>query len=414
MPNLYIHFESIEDRRAFLLEILEIPEILPRNNSPKARQEAARRQKQLDAYIARLEAGKTSSPYYNLHKRIHGARIPRNMDTDGLEPWNELAVYAKGFRQIYAQNSYRKRPGKWLVVQFRDNYTGWRRYEWLLRRVPDDKLGASTPAPLLVSLRRKLEQARHILGTAGGGRLKAAELNLALGLLQSVKTRNPRLFRGDNLYLWEELAFAYLEHNNLQKAEHCLREMAGLMPGSSEPYINLGAFFISAGMINRAIKAYKEGLAVNPKDERLYFNLASLYAGIGAYSKADAMMNKAIFSNPDRGINYMFRADLAMERGHYEAAVQNYRHALGLLTGEPWQEIRKSCYMQMAVALMRLERYEECAEAASELLAINPDFRDAYVLLARCCRELGNHDLAKWYAKKAEQLYRRLRDHVNS
>lgn len=49
------------------------------------------------------------------------------------------------------------------------------------------------------------------------------------------------------MYLWEELAFAYLEHNNLQKAEHCLREMAGLMPGSSEPYINLGAFLSAQG-----------------------------------------------------------------------------------------------------------------------------------------------------------------------
>ena len=54
----------------------------------------------------------------------------------------------------------------------------------------------------------------------------------------------------------------------------------------------------------------------------------------------------------------------------------------------------------MAVALMHLERYEECAAVVRDLIAVDPDYGDAYVVLARCCREMGNNDLAKWYARK--------------
>jgi tetratricopeptide (TPR) repeat protein len=253
---------------------------------------------------------------------------------------------------------------------------------------------------------KRLEQAKKILQAGGERTLKVSELNQALRLLETGKQDDPRLFSDESVYLWEELAFAYYEHHNLQKAEYCLREMAALMPGSSEPFVNLGAFFISEGMVNHAIMAYKEGLGINPNDEYLYFNLASLYASIGAYRKADAMMNNAILNNPDRGLNYMFKGDLALERNQYEAAVQSYRHALELLDGEHWIDMRKSCTMQMAVALMHLERYEECAAVVRDLIAVDPDYGDAYVVLARCCREMGNNDLAKWYARKAEQLYR--------
>ena len=413
VPNLYIWFESVEERRALVMELLEIPEIVPHNNSKQARQEAARRKKHLDGYIALLESSKTSSPYYSLHKRVNDALSPEAVDESELEPWSELAVFAKGFRQVYVQNSYMKRPGKWLVIDFRNTNTGLQRLQWVLQRIPEERIGTNVPLPKSVSIQRKLAQAKKILQTGGQRRLKISELNLVLKLLQTVKQSNPRLFSGERAYLWEELAFAYYDHHNLQKAEYCLRELADLMPGSSEPYINLGAFFISEGMINRAIMAYKEGLAINPNDEYLYFNLASLYASIGAYRKADAMMNNAILNNPDRGLNYMFKAELALERDQYEAAVQNYQHALELLTGEYWIEMRKSCYMQLAVALMHLKRYEECARAIEELIALSPDYGDAYVLLARCSHEMGNHDLAKWYAKKAEQLYRRHKSWIN-
>lgn len=413
MPNLYIWFESVEERRAFVEELLGIPAITPRDETKHAQQEAARRKRQLEKYMAMLESGRTSSPYYNLHQRFQSARIPDRIDSFEFEPWNELVVFAKGFRRVYTQNSYRKRPGKWLVIQFRDNYTGWRRFEWVLQRVPPERIGANAPPPRSAFLRLKLAQAKKILQAGGERSLRSSELDLALELLQAVKAANPRLF-GSHVYLWEELAYAYYDSHNLQQAEYCLRQLADLMPGSSEPYINLGAFFISEGMISQAILAYKEGLAANPNDEYLYLNLASLYASIGAFAKADEVLNNAILSNPDRGLSYLFRGDLAMEREQYETAVQNYRRALELLTSEHWIEMRKGCFMQLASALMYLKRYDECAEAASELLALNPNYRDAYVLLARCSRELGNHSLAKWYAKKAEQLYRRLCGRDNS
>ena len=136
MPNLYIWFESVEERRAFVMELLEIPEIVPHNNSKQARQEAARRKKHLDGYIALLESSKTSSPYYSLHKRVNDALSPEAVDESELEPWSELAVFAKGFRQVYVQNSYMKRPGKWLVIDFRNTNTGLQRLQWVLQRIP--------------------------------------------------------------------------------------------------------------------------------------------------------------------------------------------------------------------------------------------------------------------------------------
>ncbi|MFB5066141.1 MAG: tetratricopeptide repeat protein [Candidatus Wallacebacter cryptica] len=255
--------------------------------------------------------------------------------------------------------------------------------------------------------RRKLEQAEKILSLSAERELTMQELNLVLELLEEIKRHHPDLFQGENTYLWEELAFAYYNLHHIGRAERCLRVLAELIPDSSEPFINLGAFFLNEGLIDRAINAYLEGLAVNPDDEYLCFNLASLYASIGAYRKADSVMNKAVLANPTRALTHMLKGDIAAERGLFELAAHSYEHALELMEDDCWIEMRRNCYFKLAAALMHLGHYERCILTIEKLITVYFDCcSDVYLILARCYQKLGNPDLTRWYAKKAEQQYR--------
>lgn len=117
----------------------------------------------------------------------------------------------------------------------------------------------------------------------------------------------------------------------MDKAAQCLRVQAALQPGNCDPFLNLGGFYHATGMIEEAIDAYLEGLAICPEDEYICHNLANLMAEIGETSKAEFFLNRAILANPTRGINYWTRGNFFLERGNYDAAITYHRYALNLM-----------------------------------------------------------------------------------
>ena len=127
MGNLYIWFASVTERRDFVLRLLGIPELAEQNGTTKKEREKL---EDLELHLDLLDAGKTKSPYYNLHKRYYNARISRYERQTFTQPWDLPVVFMKGLRQLYTQNSYAFRPGKWLVLQFRATKEAAKLYLW--------------------------------------------------------------------------------------------------------------------------------------------------------------------------------------------------------------------------------------------------------------------------------------------
>ncbi len=334
MANLYLWFPNQKNRREFVLELLEIDVIKRRSKSKEANNEAKRLQEDLDNAISRLEAGRTKSPWYQLHRTFFDGRVP---DADGsMLPWSAKAVFEKGFRRIYTQKSYWFRPGFWLVLQFRNTKVANERRLWVLEQIPEERLGYNVPIPVIVLSQWKIEWVDDAMAEVTWfDPLAGKSPEKCLEYLKDVKEQSPELFdNGDNVYLWEKLAFTFNALGDIQNAEFCLRSQAEFQPGCADAFLNLGNFLHHRGMDSRAIAAWEEGLQIDPGDEFIYSNLSSLYLEQGRKNPALTMINEAILKNPSRGLNFKIKGDIHLDSGEYEAAINSYIHAIKLFNAE--------------------------------------------------------------------------------
>jgi|LSQX01.1.fsa_nt_gb hypothetical protein len=67
MSNLYIWFATVTERSDSVLQLLEMPELAEQNGTTKKEKEQLG---DLKLHLELLDAGRTTSPYYNLHKRF--------------------------------------------------------------------------------------------------------------------------------------------------------------------------------------------------------------------------------------------------------------------------------------------------------------------------------------------------------
>ncbi|MDK2985661.1 MAG: hypothetical protein PWQ96_1303 [Clostridia bacterium] len=437
MSNLYVWFPNGKERRDFVKELLEIGPIVPKSESLKALKETEKLKKDLILYLDMLDEGKTKSPYYELHKLFYMGIIPDVKQK--LKPWAELEVFKKGFRRIYTQKSYFFRSGYWLILQFRENKAGREKRQWVLERIPKARLGLNVPIPMEVICKQKLDWVRKVLKNVTIEQpYKSKDLGKALKYLNRVKEYAPQLFKGENVYLWEQLGWAYNAWGDIEKAEYCLRTQASFQPGCNDAFLNLGVFFAERGQWKKAIAAYVEGLKVNPKDEFIYFNLAALYRDEGKRDYALKMLNNAIIENPQRGLNYKLKGDIHHDAGEYEAALSNYKKAVKLLD-DGWESIKIECYLKMAsiykksnefqmaanvletayniensntqvliqLALLyakNLNQWKKAKKYAEQALDFDPYCSKACFILAEYYELIGEIEKTKWYLKRGKRM----------
>ena len=439
MANLYVWFFSEIERRKFVMELLELAPIEPTNKSKEALEIAESLQQSLDAAIWRLESGKTKSPWYQLHRIFYNGRVPES--NYRVFPWDKEAVFEKGFKSVYTQKSYFFRPGFWLVLKFRATKAAREKLDWVLKQIPESRLGTNVPVPLSVISKWKLEWVDSALAevTTPFSAIEGKFPEKCLEYLKDVKTDAPELYEGDNVYLWEKLAFTFEALGDMEKAEHCLRSQAEFQPGCADAFLNLGNFFHQRGMNQKAIAAYQEGLQADPQDEFIYSNLGSLYNEEGRRNPALKMINQAILENPRRGLNFKLKGDIHLERQEYEAAISSYRHAVKLFDKKPdWVDMQIDTLGLLAGVHKILGDYESALEALGEAkcydwynveiicdiaqtywnlnqevrakawaetaLSLDPDCRMAFRLLADYYEKNGDAGKAKWYRKKAGSI----------
>ena len=118
----------------------------------------------------------------------------------------------------------------------------------------------------------KLRWAQELLDSAN----PYPHATLILLTLQDLKQKHPILFRGDAIYVWEDLAHTLETMDLPEKAVICYRAQAELAPESTDPYLNLGSLYGATGHTSEAISTYMQGLKINPNDEYIYYNLSSL------------------------------------------------------------------------------------------------------------------------------------------
>jgi hypothetical protein len=159
MANLYIWFETKEERRRFVGEMLGF-EPLVFSGARKGTKKYKQIQTTASVFLDSLEGYRKYNPYFEVFKRYsykQGKELP--LEDPEKPPYHLDNIFAKGFRRIYYQKSYLHRPGNWLVIQFRQTGKAIMMEEWIRARIPKERIGQNVPIPESVIIKWKLEYA---------------------------------------------------------------------------------------------------------------------------------------------------------------------------------------------------------------------------------------------------------------
>jgi len=230
--------------------------------------------------------------------------------------------------------------------------------------------------------------------------LSRGEMDDIFDFLGIVRNNTPELITPQHAYICETLAYAYNSRGNLARMEHCLRSQAAFQPGLTDAFINLGAFLVAHGLYARAVRAYVDGLQVDPDCEYLSYNLASLYCELGNRKLALQAVNEAILANPARVINHKLKADILAEYEDYHAAILTYRIPIPIpipLFFKEKKAAKLGALLELAGALDAVHGYHNAVEALFDALDLST--RGTSPSLAHMASIMG-HRAGRWDAAK--------------
>jgi len=158
-------------------------------------------------------------------------------------------------------------------------------------------------------------------------------------------------------------------------AEARLLQVLKLAPKFAAAHGNLGVLRRRRGDIPGALDAYRNALALDPRDPSILGNLAALYSGIGREREAKAALALADLS---RATPYtvLARGDLEAADGRVDAALRYYRKAARLDPKIP------DPYVSIARLARSAGRVNDARKAAERALKLDPDNAEAHAILA--------------------------------
>lgn len=338
MANIYIWFQYKAERRKFAKTLIEM-----NTETEKVKRKAKVKNKKEEVssmHLDLMEAGKTKSPYYNLHKKFYFGRVPEA--NQKLSPYNPIEVFKNGFRSIYYQNSYMYRPGNWLVIQLRKTNKAFKIKEWIMEVIPKERIGTNVPIPKEVLSKWKMEHVdKSLISLENNNFSKEKRSNMLknnMKLLKEALEDNTDLFKGETIFLWERLGFEFYGLGELNNMEECLRIQADLQPGIADAFLNMGVFYNGYGFMQKALDVYIEGLQINPNDECIYYNVSSMLSEEGYWDYGFKMIEEAIKINQDRAINYMLKGDICYYKKEYKESIEAYEQSFNNIVENDFKE----------------------------------------------------------------------------
>ena len=145
---------------------------------------------------------------------------------------------------------------------------------------------------------------------------------------------------------------------------------------------------IQLGDAKEAIRMLRRAIEKKPDDPQLFELLSAAYGLVGDLEASAAAAERAMDLDPRRAEGYVNMSLLALERGEYERAAELARRALSSASAS-------RAYLNLASALLQLERVDEALEAATKAVRTRAGSRQCARYLGRCAlslRRFGRRD----------------------
>ncbi|MCR5661334.1 MAG: tetratricopeptide repeat protein [bacterium] len=187
----------------------------------------------------------------------------------------------------------------------------------------------------------------------------------------------------------EEEKKTHLAQETNEEAIAIFRECITRYPSFSQGHGNLGLAYFSRGFIDAGIMELKKALSLDPEDPDILFNLGHAMALKGKADEAYSLLLKALENDssphPDC-LNIL--TSIELNRKEYEKAEEHAELSVKI------DDENVNSLVRMGEALFRQNKLERAKKYFYKALRLNPDFLDAYNLLALTYKAEGNLEKA--------------------
>ncbi len=187
----------------------------------------------------------------------------------------------------------------------------------------------------------------------------------------------------DRAEVWSRLGQIALARGDTAAAAPLMEKAVRLEPSNPSYLYNYGWLLDQLDRDEEAVPYYQRAIAASPLSFEAMNNLALLESAAGHPDRAVALLNRAVSSNPENEAAYL-------NRGNYHAAQRSWREALADYAQVLELNPRNGyAAVESARTHLELDRADIAIEELHAALDVDPNLRDAYVLLSAAYQQTG-------------------------
>jgi len=196
------------------------------------------------------------------------------------------------------------------------------------------------------------------------------------------------------------VALGVLYHRLCQKeeAQLTLKKAISSQPDHIGAHFQLARIYLESNRYDEAIVRLKKVLGIDPEVHLAQFYLARVYESIGFLSEALDSIEKALEIVPQNFYYHLKRAQVALAMGNFDLAVQVYRKAV---SSNPESTDALGGLMNLC---FEMDYHQEAKDAALELLALEPNSKQAHLILGRSLLRTSQFEQALSHFRRVAQI----------
>ena len=204
----------------------------------------------------------------------------------------------------------------------------------------------------------------------------------------------------DRAEVWSRLGQLTLTRGDATAAAPLMEKAVRLAPSNPSYLYNYGWLLDQLDRDTEAVPYYERAIAASPLSFEAMNNLALLEVAAGHSARSLSLLNRAVSSNPENEAAYLNRANYHAAQRSWREALADYARVLELNPQNGYAAV------ESARIHVELDRPDIAIEELNAALDLDPNLRDAYVLLSSAYKKKGREREAAAALEEAKRIKR--------